>query len=186
MKHFQVFHAIVSVLFLSLRTTTDINVFNIIIAMLMQIFHSCDKSCKDVARLFFGGKKLIYFDKKERQINLSNLHMNFIKYMKDRYDPSHYMTHLREFAAKNKIGYDKGRIQPFGEILQNASLYINTDCKKSPNFKIEEKDILEKIPYYCQLFNEFISNSQWLYYSQLFGLALNLIHIKTASIFFLI
>ena len=162
---------------------TDINVFNIIIAMLMQIFRSCDKSCKDVARLFFGGKKLIYFDNKERPITLSNLHMNFIKYMKDRYDSSHYMTHLREFAAKNNIGYDKGRIQPFGEILQNASLYINTDCKKSPNFKIEEKDILEKIPCYCQLFNEFISDSQWLYYSQLFGLALNLIHIKTGKNF---
>ena len=45
------------VIFLLEEAITDIDVFNRTIAMFMKIFPECDKSCKDVSRMFFGGKR---------------------------------------------------------------------------------------------------------------------------------
>ena len=43
------------------------------------------------------------------------------------------------------------------------------------------KDTLSKLDSSCQLYHEFIADSKWLYYKELFGIALNLINVETGA-----
>ena len=43
------------------KVITDANTAKIITAMFMRIFNECDKSCGDLARMFFGSTKGLYY-----------------------------------------------------------------------------------------------------------------------------
>ena len=167
------------VIFLLEEAITDIDVFNRTIAMFMKIFPECDKSCKDVSRMFFGGKQLIYYDESEYTVGLEQLDMNFSLYLKDRYGSTHYKAHLKKFNSvyqKNK----NGKISPY--IINNKTINGENLPK---NHKAYRQDILERLYSKCRLYREFIDDSEWLYYKSLYGIAVNMTHIETGEKIFI-
>ena len=75
---------------------------------LMEIFPEADKSCKDVSRMYFGGKKLMYFDETLPTVDTELLLRNLAIYLEDRSGPTHYKTHIRKFANKHNIRLKNG------------------------------------------------------------------------------
>ena len=167
------------------KIITDVISFDIIMDMLRYIFDGCDTSCRDTSGMFFGGKKLIYFNQKERAISQHNLIMNFHKYFKDRYGQTHYKDHIRKYARDKKLDINKKAILQLGKISPSSILDINGNGEKLPNHKDYRSDTLDKLKDSCRLFHEFVSDSSWLYYNQLFGIALNLIHVEKGTALFL-
>ncbi len=68
------------------------------------MFPEADPSCyKDVSKLYFGGKKVIYFDDKLPEINIEAVFRNYTYCMKNRYKPNHYKDHIARFAKETGI-----------------------------------------------------------------------------------
>jgi len=84
---------------------TDIKTANVIILALMAIFKGCDQQCKDVSRLFYGGKDLIYFNESIPTINIESLIMNMVLFTKQEYGVTHYLRKLGSFAKKNRFKF---------------------------------------------------------------------------------
>ena len=172
------------VVFLMEDAITDLNNFDMIIAMLMQIFPECDTSCKDSSRLFFGGKDLFYYNHDETVVDTSILQMNFELYCKNKFGGTHYQRKLKSFynsVGKNSPSSIHNKIEN-GEKLPSSNTYQPSG---SCSHKQYRKDTIIKLQDCCRLFNEFASDSEWLYYDQLFGIATNLIQIETGSKTFL-
>ena len=163
----------------------DMLTFDIIIDMLMTIFKGCDTACKDVSRIFFGGKNLFYFNDKEPHIHIKTLIMNFHKYFKDKYGATHYKAYIRKFANKYHLALNKKNIFHLGKNSPDIYSDINTNGEKLRNHKAYRSDTLDKLKEKCQLFCDFTEDFQWLYYNQLFGIALNLIHVEKGNKLFL-
>ncbi len=163
----------------------DMLTFDIIIDILMTIFKGCDTSCKDVSRIFFGGKNLFYFNDKQPCIHIKTLIMNFHKYLKDKYGSTHYKAYIRKFASKYNLALNKKNIFQLGKSSPDVYYDINTNGEKLRNHKPYRSDTLDRLKEKCQLFCDFTDDSEWLYYNQLFGLALNLIHVEKGSKLFL-
>ena len=158
------------IVFMLEKPIGDINTFNIIIAVFMKIFNECDTACKDASRMFFGGKRLIYYNDNEIGIDIKNLFMNFQLYLRDTYGKTHYKAHWRKFISKY-ISND-GKNLPF---IVNR---IKGNGNKLPKcHKSYRSDTIEKLYDKCRLYREFADDSEWLYYNQLFGIATNLIHV---------
>lgn len=144
----------------------DKNIFDKVINMLMTIFNGCDTSCKDISRMFFGGKNLFYYNENNLKVNILTLEMNFELYMKDTYGKTHFRENLQKF---------------YGKISPSPVIYITGNGEKLPNHNLYRKDTLSKLDSSCQLYHEFIADSKWLYYKELFGIALNLINVETGA-----
>lgn len=167
------------------KPITDIKEFDIIIDMIMTIFKGCDTACKDASRMFFGGKGLFYFNDNKPYINIKNLIMNFHKYLKDRYGNTHYKSYIRKFISKHSLNANKKAVFHIGRTSPKAYTHINTNGEKLRNHKAYRSDTLDKLKSTCRLFSEFTEDSEWLYYNQLFGIALNLIHVENGKKLFL-
>ena len=89
------------VVFVNAFQIDDIRVSEMIMDILINIFPECDKACRDVSRIFFGGKKVI--DASERYLSLSNLMMEFPRFLKDKYGEKHYKKHVENFTIKHKL-----------------------------------------------------------------------------------
>lgn len=70
-----------------------------IICMLLQIFPEADRACKDLARVFLGGKKLLYIDETAR-VNLVYL-INSFRQSLDR--NRHYRRNAESFARDTGV-----------------------------------------------------------------------------------
>ena len=155
----------------------DINTFNYIIAIFMKIFPECDKACKDVSRMFFGGKKLIHYN--EFYTEMDKIEMNFSLYLKDRYGNTHYKAHLKKFNSIHQKKED-------GKKSPSIDYNKTTNGEKLPkNHKSYRKDALNKLYSHCRLYKEFIDDSEWFFYNSLYGLAMNLMHVETGKKIFL-
>lgn len=163
---------------------TDNTTYKNAVVVLMTIFDKCDASCKDSARMFFGGKKVICFSQ-NNFITLESLEMNLNKYARDKNGATHADRFMRSFAKEHKIDINRhNSIVLGGKKSTFADDNINTNVEKLPCKKYR-KNILNKLNESCQLYNEFISDSEWLYYNELNGIALNLNHVETGSNVFL-
>ncbi len=75
----------------------------IMIDELLTIFPEADKSCKDVSRLFYGGKHLLYFDDTLPEINILSLTTGMCRYLQDRYGITNYKRKIAEFNHSHHI-----------------------------------------------------------------------------------
>jgi hypothetical protein len=91
------------VAFLNNAPIEDVKLAEISQHALMEIFPEADKACKDVARMYFGGKKLLYFDEALPTVDTELLLRNMTFYMKNRRKANHYKEHIRKFANKHGI-----------------------------------------------------------------------------------
>lgn len=116
------------------------SIATIMIQMLFEIFQEADKSCKDVSRLFFGGKGLI--DKVNHQlITIVGLTESFQRYVYET-QPKNYARIIEKFAEKHQI------------VCRKSCLQIYPIDKKD-NFE----DFLESHPYIYGSESIFPSNS---------------------------
>ena len=73
----------------------------IMLKMLFVLFPDTDKSCKDVSRMFFGGKGLLG-EVEEKTINIMQLAQEFHRVIFEK-DEKNYSRSIRQFAKENNI-----------------------------------------------------------------------------------
>ena len=87
------------VIFIMENPIREAFVIKTIICMLLQIFPEADKACKDLARVFLGGKKLLYIDESAR-VDLVYL-INSFRQSLDR--NRHYRRNAESFARDTGV-----------------------------------------------------------------------------------
>ena len=95
------------ILFMNDISITDKRLAKISMNALLTIFPEADRSCNDISKIYFGGKKLHYFDQSLPTINTEALLMNMTYYLKSKYGITHYKKYIEEFAKKHKINNKK-------------------------------------------------------------------------------
>lgn len=118
-------------------------IIEIIIEMLYRLFPECDRQCKNLDRMFLGGKRLIYYDETAR-FPMVQLYFSFLKSLD--VEDHHFSDRVKRFANKHKIllingNLAMGRLQDkdaiFGETLDSTvNIYI-VESKFSPFFIAE-------------------------------------------------
>lgn len=73
-----------------------------------EIFPEADSSCyKDVSKLYFGGKEVLYYDEKMTKINIESVFRNYTYCMKEKYKANHYKDHIAKFAKETGIALNE-------------------------------------------------------------------------------
>ena len=61
-------------------------------------------SCyKDASKLYYGGKKLIYYDDSLPETSIESVFRNYTYYTRKKYKDNHYKEHIRGFSKKTGI-----------------------------------------------------------------------------------
>ena len=113
----------------------------IIIRMLMVLFPESDKACKDLNRLFLGGKELFYFNEDAR-LNLVSL---FISVKTVFYQNKDFKHNIRGFGKECGIFlYDN--LPAFGPILMLEPLIEKIQSKIDENATVNIINYIHKFP----------------------------------------
>lgn len=177
----------------------DIFIIEVMLNMLIKIFPECDTNCKDLCRMFFGGKELIYYDESAR-IALEQVWLPFLESLDT---GTHYRRNVMQFASKLNITMIKdtlcmGRLRDqeviFGKKMDLPVIHITAGSKNLPFFIAEGYQLPSGITYNekklekrrivlteggtnCQLYNDFVSGIE-LSYDEKFTTATNLLNIN--------
>lgn len=191
------------IVFMYEQMVTDTYIMEIILAMLHKIFPECDQSCKNLDRMFFGGKELICLNTDARialvqLLPLFNCAMDVNNNSK---------RNVLNFCNKHKIAMFNGRammesynkISVFGlndENLENANIHIIGKTKKTSFFIVEKSDVHQSITCKlktkridlpecscCELLNDF-TKGELLHHDQRFAILTNLLHINGGQKYF--
>jgi hypothetical protein len=136
------------VLFLNDTSITDIRLANILLDALNIIFPEADKSCIDISKMFYGGKKLLYFDQTFPTINTESLLRNMSYYLYNRRGQSHYKKTIADFAQKHNIKLNKKGLLDIS-IIETATEELGTypaNGKNSPRAILFTVVCGEKLP----------------------------------------
>ena len=96
------------VVFLNDASVTDRRVAEAMQLAMGEMFPEADSSCyKDVSKLYFGGKELIYYNDKLPEINIESIFMNYTYCMKVKYKDNHYKEHLKKLSKETGIALNK-------------------------------------------------------------------------------
>ena len=177
----------------------DTFIIKVMLNMLIKIFPECDTNCKDLCRMFFGGKELIYYDGNAR-IAMEQMYVPFLEALDT---GTHYRRNLMQFASRMNITMINdtlcmGRLRDqeviFGKKMDLPVIHITAESKNLPFFiaegcrllsgstckvkKSEKRKIkLTEGSTNCQLYNDFVSGTE-LSYDEKFTIATNLININ--------
>lgn len=73
-----------------------------------RMFPEADPSCyKDVSKLYFGGKGMLYYDDKLPEINIESIFRNYTYCMRKRYKDNHYKEHIARFSKETGVTLTK-------------------------------------------------------------------------------
>ncbi len=139
------------VVFLNDASVTDRRVAEAMQLAMGRMFPEADPSCyKDVSKLYFGGKELIYYDDKFPEINIESIFRNYTYCMRVKYKDNHYKEHIKGLSKETGIALNKkglldvtvtdhllGTDDPTEE--HGASQY-STNGKNSPTAIISNQD----------------------------------------------
>lgn len=175
------------------HTVTDLFTAQSIILILMEMFPECDKACKDPARMFYGGKGLLYLNDSDVQFSPEQLFLSFDAYMRNQYGQKHYTEHLKKFYQKYGIASDKkGRIPvTASEEKEGVNVFVihseaSHRCFSKNDGTYDENDSTPKrrtviknfnwdaLYECCELYRNFMDGTEYYYYPDLFHIALNL------------
>lgn len=96
------------VVFMNDVSVTDRRVAEAVQLAMGEMFPEADPSCyKDVSKLYFGGKELIYYDDTVPRINIESIFRNYTYSMKKRYRDNHYKEHIKRFSKKTGIALNR-------------------------------------------------------------------------------
>ena len=91
------------VLFINDAAITDVRVMEAVQLALGYIFPEADPTCiKDVSKMYFGGKKLIYYNGTIPVINVETVFRSLTYYFEDQYN-NHYREKLKKFSTLSGI-----------------------------------------------------------------------------------
>lgn len=133
------------VIFLNDVSITDRKVAEAIQLALGTIFSEADSSCyKDISKMYYGGKSILFFDNEIRTINIESTFRNLSLYLKDRYKANHYKAKLAKFSAETGIALNKKGLLDV-TVSNNPKETIGTDSnaingKNSPSTIIYKSD----------------------------------------------
>jgi hypothetical protein len=158
---------------------TDERVREVIQAQLMAIYPEADPSCKDAARLFYGGKRLI-FENYSNVLTADSLNFAYDSFVRE-HEPVNASRNIKRFAQKYNLslvngaiattakGAQNGRIDQHyyndiynsvGEIFQNDYLFVE-ESKQSANIKTTVQPLLKvdffRLAQECPVFNDFMN-----------------------------
>lgn len=171
------------------KVITDADTAKIITAMFMRIFNECDKSCGDLARMFFGSTiGLYYLSDEPREISIQSLIIAFNSYMYDKYGESHYTREIAKFYNEGDKRFcveTNGKLPVFS-YNENGSPVIKTTAKTTICNKIKVKEKRERrqttkvdfteLEKQCKLYSDFVNGKEYYYYRELFHIATNLVN----------
>lgn len=109
----------------------DVKLAKIAQHALMEIFPESDKSCKDMSRMYYGGKGLLYFDGAIPTVDTEMLLRNMTYYTKNRRGPTHYKTHIRKFANKHGIKLNQKGLLDIVPVESPAESPVQAGLKRS-------------------------------------------------------
>ncbi|MCL2619874.1 MAG: hypothetical protein FWD97_02925 [Defluviitaleaceae bacterium] len=105
------------VVFMNDIPITDIRVAQIMIDALLIIFPEADPTSKDISKMYYGGKKVLYLnqslfsfmytDEAIPSINIESLTRNMTHYLLDKKGITHYKKELEKFARNHGISRNK-------------------------------------------------------------------------------
>ena len=175
------------------REVRDPNTAKIVTAIFMRIFNECDKSCKDLARMFFGSTHGLYHLADEAcEISLKHLIISFNSYMYNQYDQAHYRRELDKFymSVDEHFAVKLNNSAPVIEYDHNGSPVLQTIPKttslKKSDYQVKakgERRQTEKIGFdelykECRLYRDFKDGAEYYYYDTLFHIATNLVNME--------
>ena len=91
----------------------DVSITDSIIAKSMQlamgtIFQEADSSCcKDISKMYYGGKNMIYYNENTQMINIEVLFRNLSCYLKDKFKANHYKEKIASFSKNTGIALNQ-------------------------------------------------------------------------------
>lgn len=101
------------------------------------IFPEADASCyRDVSKMYFGGKGLVYFDDSLPVINIESLFRGLTNYFRKKFKPNHYKEKIAKFSKETGICLTKSGLLDISvtddptELLGATHFFENG--KKSP------------------------------------------------------
>lgn len=194
------------IVFLNDVPITDRSAAEIMIKMLLKIFHEADQQCKDVSRMFFGGRNELIGDVQDSCINIVNSALEFQHFIFEK-GPKNYKREIENFARANNIYsintclgitcvHDDGTIDDFGagdlfiyrSVAQFPSIrpsyaiihgYQPNVRKNTSNTSDYSKVCLDltNLKGECQLYYDFVKEPH-ISHDQRFLLMTNMLHIK--------
>ena len=153
------------VAFLNDVSITDLKVTEIILEALIIIFPEASAESKDITRICFGGKNVLYLDKSAPQMNIESLIRNMTLYLKDSRGDTKYKKHLSRFAHRTGIGLTEDKLLNIQMLYDLDKSEIDLISGKiSPQSTITEKIIVgsgENLPnkMYLIWFNQLRNNT---------------------------
>lgn len=194
---------------------TDKNIAEMVIFILSKLFPECDKSCKDISRMFLGGIGTL--DVPEEILSLKALTDVFQKSKSDNDGSGHFKRDMQNFSRKYRVGvtafslidiaYEDG--VPKNGVFSPINNYIYiSNVDKSPFFCVLKKECtlpetssmqikngthtnlrssyLKKALDTCKLLRDAEENIyNLLNHDERLGLLCNLLHIESGSEYFL-
>lgn len=121
------------VVFLSDVVVNYVKVAEIMLDALLTIFPEADPSSKDVSKMYYGGKKLIYFDEIIPMINIDSLISNMSLYLYDYYGKTHYKNKIYNFSNRTGLALTNQKILDVYTIEELGNFNHNQDGNLSPN-----------------------------------------------------
>jgi len=126
------------VVFVLEHDVEDVRVRNLVQLALMNLFPETDKACKDGARIFFGGKELIYSDY-DKIINIPNLIEGLVHYFTLTME-NNYLKKIKTFCSDVGVDMINGYPKIIKEKVEESTstppllLYTNRTCSSSVLF----------------------------------------------------
>ncbi|OBQ05484.1 MAG: hypothetical protein AN482_16510 [Anabaena sp. LE011-02] len=140
---------------------------------LMALFPECDKQCKDAARIYFGGKELIYSNY-DSYLDLPQLVESTRIYVAE--NTTNVSQSLQRLDRKTKNLEKCYKNGTDNNIYIDNSRFI-TNSEESLDLRellrVDWGDLRLKI----KILDAFM-NGKWLFHNELFGLATNMIHLR--------
>ena len=96
------------VVFLNDIPVTDRRVTEAVQKAIGSIFPEADPSCyKDISKMYFGGKGVLYCNHEIPVINMESVFRNLAYFLKKKYKANHYKEHLAEFSRETGIALNQ-------------------------------------------------------------------------------
>ena len=111
------------------------------------VLPEADKKCNNISWMYFGGKKLLYFDETLPTIDPESILRNMTYYLKNKKGLHHYKEHVKKFAQKHGIRLtNKGLLDISVEEVSTEELGTFNDGKNLPNSILLFKDSGKNLP----------------------------------------
>lgn len=141
----------------------------IMLESLLTIFPEANRKSKDISQIYYGGKKLIFFDESIPMINIDSLISTMSLYLYDCYGKKHYNEKLYNFSNRTGLALTSQRILDVSIVEKAEKNDYSKNGTLSPNTILYIIDNGDKSPlsksYYRIIINDGINNNTTIEFS---------------------